>query len=228
MSRSFFPWKFVASVKEYVCSTHAGFVPGNFLVYLLARAQDSGSLAIFWLPSLCLQENRKGDKSQDTDSKESAIYNRLVSGGQGPPVPLLHGNPQAHAMWNKIALRLAKEFTVVAAHLRGYGDSSKPPDGENHSNHSKRAMALDQTEVMSHFGFEKFAVVGHDRSDSLRPGILSRNHQYEPTFRFLRSLSSVGIIFLCGSIENCRASMVRQCSLPPLTTRYPAARKIAS
>ena len=60
-------------------------------------------------------------------------------------------------------MRLAKEFTVVAADLRGYGDSSKPADGENHSNYSKRSMALDQVEVMRHFGFEKFAVVGHDR-----------------------------------------------------------------
>ena len=87
----------------------------------------------------------------------------VVSGGQGPPVLLLHGSPQTHVMWHKIAPRLATEFTVVTADLRGYGDSSKPQDGENHSNYSKRAMAHDQTEVMSHFGFEKFAVVGHDR-----------------------------------------------------------------
>jgi haloacetate dehalogenase len=83
----------------------------------------------------------------------------VVSGGQGPPVLLLHGNPQTHVMWHKIAAPLAREFTVVAADLRGYGDSSKPADGENHANYSKRAMALDQVEVMSHFGFEKFTVV---------------------------------------------------------------------
>jgi haloacetate dehalogenase len=87
----------------------------------------------------------------------------VVSGGQGPPVLLLHGSPQTHLMWQKIAPRLAREFSVVATDLRGYGDSSKPGDGENHSNYSKRSMALDQVEVMSHFGFEKFAVVGHDR-----------------------------------------------------------------
>jgi haloacetate dehalogenase len=87
----------------------------------------------------------------------------VVSGGQGPPVLLLHGNPQTHVMWHKIASLLAREFTVIASDLRGYGDSSKPADGENHSNYSKRSMALDQIEVMSHFGFEKFAVVGHDR-----------------------------------------------------------------
>jgi haloacetate dehalogenase len=87
----------------------------------------------------------------------------VVSGGQGPPLLLLHGYPQSHVLWHKLAPQLATEFTVVAADLRGYGDSSKPPDGENHANYSKRAMALDQVEVMSHFGFEKFAVVGHDR-----------------------------------------------------------------
>ncbi len=87
----------------------------------------------------------------------------VVSGGQGPPVLLLHGHPQTHAMWHKIAPKLATEFTLVIADLRGYGDSSTPAEGENHSGYSKRAMALDQVEVMSAFGFEEFAVVGHDR-----------------------------------------------------------------
>ena len=86
-----------------------------------------------------------------------------LSGGQGPPVLLLHGYPQTHVIWHKIAPRLAAEFSLVIADLRGYGDSGKPPDGENHYNYSKRAMAQDQVEVMNHFGFEKFAVVGHDR-----------------------------------------------------------------
>jgi haloacetate dehalogenase len=87
----------------------------------------------------------------------------VVSGGQGSPVLLLHGNPETHVMWHKIAPQLAREFTVVAADLRGYGDSSTPADGENHSNYSKRSMAFDQIEVMQHFGFDRFAVVGHDR-----------------------------------------------------------------
>lgn len=83
--------------------------------------------------------------------------------GSGPPLLLLHGYPQTHVMWHKIALALAIEFTVIAPDLRGYGDSSKPTDGENHSNYSKRAMALDQVELMQHFGFDTFAVAGHDR-----------------------------------------------------------------
>ena len=77
------------------------------------------------------------------------------AGESGSPVLLLHGSPQTHVMWHKIAPRLAKEFTVVAADLRGYGDSSKPADSENHSNYSKRSMALDQVEVVRHFGFDK-------------------------------------------------------------------------
>jgi haloacetate dehalogenase len=65
--------------------------------------------------------------------------------------------------WRLVAPQLAKEYTVVAPDLRGYGDSGKPPDGDSHANYSKRAMALDQVEVMKHFGFDRFPVVGHDR-----------------------------------------------------------------
>ena len=103
----------------------------------------------------------EGFKSSRVQATGATI--NVVSGGQGPPVLLLHGSPQTHVMWHKIAPQLAREFAVVAADLRGYGDSSKPGDGENHSNYSKRSMALDQIEVMDHFGFEKFAVIGHDR-----------------------------------------------------------------
>lgn len=86
-----------------------------------------------------------------------------VIGGEGPPLLLLHGAPQSHASWFACAPELARRYTVVASDLRGYGDSSKPDDGENHYNYSKRAMALDQVELMQHFGFEKFRAVGHDR-----------------------------------------------------------------
>ena len=87
----------------------------------------------------------------------------LVCGGEGPPVLLLHGYPQTHAMWHLVAPALAERFTVVAADLRGYGDSSKPFGSEDHATYSKRAMAADGVEVMESLGFESFAVVGHDR-----------------------------------------------------------------
>jgi haloacetate dehalogenase len=87
----------------------------------------------------------------------------LVKGGQGSPVLLLHGYPQTHVMWHKIAPQLAKDFFLVIPDLRGYGDSSKPLDGENHSGYCKRATAQDQVEVMEQLGFKQFAVVGHDR-----------------------------------------------------------------
>ena len=87
----------------------------------------------------------------------------LVKGGDGPPLLLLHGYPQTHAMWHKIAPRLAEDFTVVAPDLRGYGDSGKPPGDSEHLNYSKRVMARDQVEVMQQLGFESFFLVGHDR-----------------------------------------------------------------
>ena len=86
-----------------------------------------------------------------------------VSGGDGPPLLLLHGFPQTHVMWHKVAGRLAERFTVVATDLRGYGDSAKPPTTPDHAPYAKRAMARDQVAVMRQLGFERFAVAGHDR-----------------------------------------------------------------
>ncbi len=87
----------------------------------------------------------------------------VVYGGKGSPLLLLHGIPETHVLWRKVAPVLAQTFTLVIADLRGYGDSSKPPGGADHFGYSKRAMAQDQVEVMEHLGFRKFAVVGHDR-----------------------------------------------------------------
>jgi haloacetate dehalogenase len=95
------------------------------------------------------------------DTPEAAING--VMGGRGPPLLLLHGYPQTHAEWHRIAPALAERFTVVATDLRGYGDSSKPADGDNHEGHSKRSMARDQIAVMNALGFPRFSVVGHDR-----------------------------------------------------------------
>lgn len=86
-----------------------------------------------------------------------------VIGGNGPPVLLLHGFPQTHALWAKVAPILAKNYTVVCSDLRGYGQSGKPHQSEDLSNYSFREMAKDQFELMKQLGFNKFHLVGHDR-----------------------------------------------------------------
>src|SRR3954467_15025717 len=98
-----------------------------------------------------------------TEIKTSGANIVTVHGGNGPPLLLMHGNPFTHLSWHKFAPRLAKEFTVVATDLRGYGDSSKPPSQPGHANYSFRAMAQDNVEVMKSLGFDQFFVAGHDR-----------------------------------------------------------------
>jgi haloacetate dehalogenase len=88
---------------------------------------------------------------------------RLRHGGSGPPLLLLHGNPESHMTWYKIASRLAERYHVVCPDLRGYGDSSLPEPGENHINYSFRAFAEDNIEVMEQLGYRRFFVAGHDR-----------------------------------------------------------------
>ncbi|HEX3825779.1 MAG TPA: alpha/beta hydrolase [Sporichthyaceae bacterium] len=85
------------------------------------------------------------------------------SAGAGPPVLMLHGYPQTHAMWHRVAPVLAERFTVVAPDLRGYGASGKPPGSATHIEYAKRTMAADQVAVMDALGFDRFALVGHDR-----------------------------------------------------------------
>lgn len=85
------------------------------------------------------------------------------SGGQGPPLLLLHGHPQTHVMWHRVAPALAQRFTVVMMDLRGYGDSGRPLSAANHLTYAKREMALDALAVMRHHGFEQFQVLAHDR-----------------------------------------------------------------
>lgn len=95
------------------------------------------------------------------DSGEALV--NYVAAGDGPPLLLLHGYPQTHIMWRKLAPRLAEEFSVVAADLRGYGDSGKPATDDRHTPYSKRAMAVDLAGLMTSLGHERFRVAGHDR-----------------------------------------------------------------
>jgi haloacetate dehalogenase len=83
--------------------------------------------------------------------------------GSGRPLLLLHGYPETHLMWRKVAPKLAEQFSVVVPDLRGYGDSGRPEDGDRHENYSFRAMAQDQIDVMRHYGHERFPVAAHDR-----------------------------------------------------------------
>jgi haloacetate dehalogenase len=103
----------------------------------------------------------EGFERTEIDTGGARIH--LRHGGKGPPLLLLHGNPMTHVTWHKIANRLAEDFHVVAADLRGYGDSSAPEPGENSINFSFRAMAQDQVTVMERLGYREFEVAGHDR-----------------------------------------------------------------
>lgn len=86
-----------------------------------------------------------------------------IKGGQGPALLLLHGHPQTHVIWHKVADTLAQHFTVIASDLRGYGDSDKPQGLPDHSNYSKRVMGEDQIALMQQLGFDQFLVMAHDR-----------------------------------------------------------------
>jgi haloacetate dehalogenase len=121
----------------------------------------------------------EGFRLSTVDTAQASI--RVRHGGSGPPLLLLHGSPQTHVMWHLLAPRLAEDFTVIATDLRGYGDSSKPETAPDHEPYSKQAMALDQVEVMKHFGFERFALCGHDRGGRVgyrmaldHPGVVTK------------------------------------------------------
>jgi haloacetate dehalogenase len=112
-------------------------------------------------PSPCMKFFGPGFRNERIKTSGAEI--NTVIGGSGPPLLLFHGAPQSVITWRLIADDLAKEYTTVFCDLRGYGDSSKPPDARDHSSQSKRPMALDGVEVMEHLGFRQFRMVGHDR-----------------------------------------------------------------
>jgi haloacetate dehalogenase len=97
------------------------------------------------------------------DIKTSGAKIHGIHGGSGRPLLLLHGYPQTHAIWHKVAPLLAQRFHVICPDLRGYGDSEKPISTPDHYPYSKRAMAQDMAEVMQYFGYDEFFVAGHDR-----------------------------------------------------------------
>src|SRR4029453_4028408 len=102
-----------------------------------------------------------GFESTVVDVGETTIFSRRK--GSGRPLLLLHGFPQTHVMWHRVAPALAEDFTVVCADLRGYGASGKPPSRPDHAPYAKGAMALDMVRMMEAQGFSRFSVAGHDR-----------------------------------------------------------------
>ena len=103
----------------------------------------------------------EGFETRDADTAGARIHLRV--GGSGPPLLLLHGYPQTHLMWHRVAPALAQRFTVVCPDLRGYGDSGKPASDPEHRVYSKRASAQDMVEVMAALGHQRFGLAGHDR-----------------------------------------------------------------
>ena len=102
-----------------------------------------------------------GFAAKTVGTKEARIF--LRTGGDGPPLLLIHGFPETHVMWHRVAPALAERFTLVIPDLRGYGWSSVPASDASHHAYSKRAMALDLVEAMESLGFARYAVAGHDR-----------------------------------------------------------------
>jgi haloacetate dehalogenase len=102
-----------------------------------------------------------GFSAETVKTSGTAIY--VLRKGTGRPLLLLHGYPEMHLTWRKIAPQLAEEFSLVVPDLRGHGQSGRPEGGERHKNYSFRAMAQDQVDVMRHYGHDRVLVAAHDR-----------------------------------------------------------------
>ncbi len=105
----------------------------------------------------------EGFEAQDFDLEGTRIHARIGGRSDAPPLLLIHGFPQTHAMWQRVAQRLAPNFRMVLPDLRGYGDSAKPAGAHDHANYSKRAMGADLAALMQHLGHTRYAICGHDR-----------------------------------------------------------------
>lgn len=126
-----------------------------------AKADDAAWSPSSGTPSPCMKFFPSDFRNERIKTSGAEI--NAVIGGSGPPVLMFHGAPDSVISWRVIAPDLAKDYTLVICDLRGYGDSSKPDDKPDHSQQSKRPMALDGVEVMQHLGFNQFRMVGHDR-----------------------------------------------------------------
>jgi haloacetate dehalogenase len=135
----------------------------------------------------------------------NGIRVRVAHAGSGPPLLLLHGYPQTHVMWHRVAPALVDRFTVVCTDLRGYGESDKPSGGDDHAGYSKRTMAQDQLAVMRALGFNRFAVVAHDRGArvALR---MALDHPAAVTRLGILDIVPTTIIY--GTVDNARARTV--------------------
>lgn len=131
-----------------------------------------------------------GFKTRDVTTAGTTI--RVATAGSGPAVLLLHGYPETHLMWHRVAPRLAERFSVVAADLRGYGASGKPASDDRHEPYSKRAMAADMAEVMARLGHQRFAVVGHDRGGRVAHR-LTRDHR--------AAVTRLAVLDICPTLD---------------------------
>lgn len=161
-------------LKKGVLGAGAAAVGAGLLANASVAGQEQGSgscskanaiRSLASLPALPSAElNQKlfpGFISEDVQTSGATVH--TLHKGSGPPLLLLHGYPETHVTWHKVASQLAERFSVVLPDLRGYGDSSKPQGGERQINYSFRAMAQDQIETMHHFGHDRFMVAAHDR-----------------------------------------------------------------
>lgn len=145
----------------------------------------------------------EGARYETIEGTEDVLINTAIM-GQGDPLLLVHGYPETHLMWHKVAPALAQQYTVVACDLRGYGDSSKPHAASDHHTYTKRQMAADLVEGMAKLGFERFSVMGHDRGARVAyrlaldwPDVVEK--------LVLLDIVPTGDMYACGHPDLCKA-----------------------
>ncbi len=143
--------------RRFLGAAALAFAAGQFSLVRPATAKSKTSR----LPSVKGRDFFPGFSTELVKTSGTTIH--VLRKGTGRPLLLMHGYPETHLTWHKVALQLAEKFSVIVPDLRGYGDSGRPQDGERHENYSFRAMAQDQVDVMRHYGHERFLVAAHDR-----------------------------------------------------------------